>query len=263
MGVRWVGIAVLAAWAVAAQGQAATPEGQTAATLQAELEKLGAAAQSLQHDLPSFECMEAALSQSLKKGKVKEQARFVATVRVQRGEEGRLHEKFEVTELNGKPYKGAGFEPPFMVLGGFGEALDFFLPVRQMCFRYKLREGRIDFDSLPGTFDRPECGETGAPHGFALLDEAGNVTHLERQVPAEFARQVHVVDSTAIDFVPTELDGKVYPLTLKMTADVPKEDGVTLHFEATYTGCHLFKATSRILPGITPIPEGDAAPPHP
>jgi hypothetical protein len=59
------------------------------------------------------------------------------------------------------------------------------------------------------------------------------------------------------------LDGKVYPLTAKMVADVPKEGGVTFHFEATYTGCHLFKATSRILPGVTPVPESDPAVPHP
>lgn len=260
MVVRWVGIAVLVAWSGVASGQAA-PDSQAA--LRDELKVLGAAAQSLQHDLPSFECTETALSQSLKKGKVKEQVRFVADLRAQRGEEGRLHEKFDVTEVNGRPYKGKGFEPPFVVLGGFGEALNFFLPARQSCFRYRLSEGRIDFDSPPGTFDRTECGETGAPHGFALLDAAGNATHLERQVPPEFAREVHVVDSTAIDFVPIELDGKVYPLTFKMVADVPKEDGVTLHFEATYTGCHLFKATSRILPGITPVPEGDGAAPHP
>lgn len=250
MGMRLVGMALLVACAAAAQGQA-TQDSQTA--LQDELEKLGAAAQSLQRDLPSFECTETGLSQALKKGKVKEQVRFVATVRVKRAE-GRLDEELAVTEVNGKPPRDR-FDPPFMVGGGFGEALFFFLPETQACFQYTLSAGRIDFVSPPGTFDRPQCRHTGAPDGFALLDDAGNATHLERQVPHEFAEQMHVVDSTAIDFVTTELDGKMYPLTAKMVADEPKEDGVTLHFEARYTGCHLFKATSRILPGDTVVPE--------
>ena len=203
------------------------------------------------------------MSQALKKGKVKAQVRFVATVRVERAAAGRLGEELKVSEVNGKAFQGK-FEPPFMVRGGFGEALFFFLPGTQACFQYSLSsgqsQGRIDFMSPPGTFDRPQCTHTGAPDGFALLDDAGNVTHLERKAPHEFAQQVHVVDSTAMDFVATELDGKVYPLTAKMVADEPKEDGVTLHFEATYAACHLFKATSRILPGETVVP--DAGEPH-
>jgi hypothetical protein len=254
MGMRLVGMALFVAYAVAAQGQAAQ---DSHAALQDELKKLGAAAESLQRDLPSFECTETGLSQAVKKDKVKEQVRFVATVRVKRAE-GRLDEELQVTELNGRPPKSR-FDPPFMVGGGFGEALFFFLPETQACFQYMLsysqNRGRIDFVSPPGTFDRPQCRHIGAPNGFALLDAQDNATHLERTVPHEFAEQVHVVDFTAIDFVPTELDGKVYPLTVKMVADSPKEDGLRLHFEATYTGCHLFKATSRILPGETVVPE--------
>ena len=249
---RGLEIGLLVACSVVAQGQVAQKD-QTA-SLQAELEQLGAQAQSLQNDLPSFTCKETGLSQELKKGKVKEQVRFVADLRVERAAGGRLDEQLEVTEVNGKPYTRGKFEPPFMVKGGFGESLFFFLPGTQACFQYSMGVGRIDFASPPGTFDRPQCTNTGAPSGFALLDQVGNATHLERRVDPEFAGQVHVVDFTAIDFVPTELDGKVYPLTAKMVADVPKEDGVTLHFEAMYTGCHLFKATSRILPGESVVP---------
>jgi hypothetical protein len=258
MGVRLAETALLMACAAVVLGQAA-PDNQ--AVQRGELEKLGAAALSLQRDLPSFTCKETGLSQELKKGKVKEQVRFVADLRVERAARGRLDEQIEVTEVNGKPYTRGRFEPPFMVKGGFGESLFFFLPGTQDCFTYSLSAGRIDFVSPAGTFDRPQCTNTGAPNGFALVDDAGNATHLERRVDPEFAGQVHVVDFTAIDFVPTELDGKVYPLTAKMVADVPKEYGVTLHFEATYTGCHLFKATSRILPGETVVPETGV--PHP
>ena len=122
--------------------------------------------------------------------------------------------------------------------------------------------GRIDFDSPPGKIGRPLCAEAGEPRGFALLDEAGNVTHVERQVPTELARQYHIVDFSSVDFVSTELDGKMYPLSAKVVAEVAK-DGATLHFEAAYTGCHLFKATSTILPDVTPVPESETAQPHP
>jgi hypothetical protein len=266
MGMRWVGAVVLVACAAGALGQAAgAQDGQ--ATLQEELKQLGAAAQSLQRDLPSFTCTETGLSQALKKGKVKEQVRFVAEVRVERAEGGRLDEELQVSEVNGKRPRDR-FEPPFMVGGGFGESLFYFLPGTQRCFEYSLsssqnntKPGRIDFVSPPGTFDRPECTEKGAPKGFVLIDGSGNPMHLERQVPAEYAERVHVVNFSAMDFVATELDGKMYPLTAKMVADEPKEEGVTLHFEATFAGCHLFKATSRILPGETVVP--DAGEPHP
>jgi hypothetical protein len=260
---RLAGVAMLMACAAGALGQGAVAQDGQAALqeelkVQDELKKLGTVAQSLQRDLPSFTCMETGLSQALKKGKVKDQVRFVAEVRVERGARGRLDEELKVSEVNGKTFKG-NFEPPFMVRGGFGEALFFFLPATQACFQYTLsqNQGRIDFVSPAGTFERPQCAHTGAPDGFALLDDGGNVTHLERKAPHEFAQQVHVVDSTAMDFAATELDGKVYPLTAKVVADEPKEDGVTLHFEATYAGCHLFKATSRILPGETVVPDAE------
>jgi hypothetical protein len=241
---------------------AAAQESETPA-LQAELKKLGAAALSLQRDLPSFECTETALSQSLKKDKVKQEVRFVADLRVERVEGGRLNERLQVSAVNGKPYSGGTFEPPFMVKGGFGESLFFFLPAMRTCFKYTLSDGRIDFVSPPGTFNRPECRNTGAPSGMALLDDAGNALHLERQVRPELAPEVHVVDSTAINFASVELDGKVYPLPSRMMADIPKKDGMSLHFEAAYTGCHLFKAKSTILPDVTPVPEGESAKPHP
>jgi hypothetical protein len=256
------GVALFLIGARGLYGQDSITPASAPGDLHVELKRLAATAQSLQEDLPSFACEEKGLSQAIKKGKVKEHAEFVAEVRVQRSDAGRLVEHLDVTQVNGKPYSGRGFDPPFMVRGGFGESLFFFLPVTQTCFHYAMAGNRLDFDSPAGTFERRECGETGAPRGFVLLDGAGNVTHLERQVPAEFAQQVHVVDFTAIDFTPVELGGTVYPLTSKMVAEVPK-DGRTLHFEATFTGCHLFRATSRVLPDITPVPENAPAGSHP
>ena len=265
MGVRGVGVALLAGCAVvmhAAAQESQTIRASQLPALQVELQKLAATAQSLREDLPSFTCTETAVSQAIKKSKVKEQVRFVAEVRVERTTAGRLDEQLQVTEVNGKPHSGGRFDPPFMVRGGFGESLFFFLPATQTCFRYSLSPDRIDFESQPGSFDRDECRSMGGPRGFALLDDAGRVTHVERTVPPDLALQVHAVDSAAIDFAPIELDGKVYPLAVREVSDARKDD-YNLHFEATFTGCHLFKATSRILPDVTPVPESGSGAPHP
>ncbi|HUD22435.1 MAG TPA: hypothetical protein VMQ60_06290 [Acidobacteriaceae bacterium] len=269
MGIRLLGIAILVTGAASAQNLPSVVSQSQTPVLQAERAKLAASAELLHTDLPGFACTETAVSQAIKKNKrnpqkdkITAQVRFVADVRAERAEDGRLHESLDVTEVNGKPYNWRRFDPPIMVEGGFDQSLDFFLPARQACFNFTLSEGRIDFDSPPSTFDRKECGETGAPRGFALFDESGAVTHLERQVPPEYARQAHLVDFAAIDFVPAELGGTVYPLPAKMVAEVPK-DGETLHFEASFAGCHLFKAISTILPGVAPVPEDRPANSHP
>jgi hypothetical protein len=269
MRIRLIVTAVLISWSAVAQGPAAArPDGHAVAQesqateLQAGLQQLAATAQSLQHDLPSFTCNETALSQAIKKKKVKTETRFAGELRVQRGGDGRLHERLDVTEVNGKPYRGGRLEPPLMVEGGFDQTLDYFLPERQACFHFSGGGHRIDFESAAGTMNRPICEEAGEPRGFVLLDEAGNVTHVERRVSPELASQYHIVDFSSVDFVSTELDGRMYPLSAKVVAEVAK-DGETLHFEASYAGCHLFKATSTILPDVTPVPEGELAPSHP
>lgn len=238
---------------------AAVAQTDRSSALDAQLQQLGATAQSLQQNLPSFTCTQSAVSQAIKKGKVKQQVRFVAKVQVERTADVRLSEQLQVIEVNGKPYPGVRFEPPFMVKGGFGSSLLYFLPATQACFRFSLSQtgsqSRISFDSLPGSFERPECQPMGLPRGFVLLDDAGRPTHVERTVPPEFGAQVHTVDFAAIDFAPTELDGKVYPLAIREVSEARKDD-YELHFEATFADCHLFKATSRILPDVTPDSEG-------
>lgn len=280
MAIRLIATALVAACCAVAQGaspgvsapgvSAPGVSGDSSRALRAELRRLGAAAQSLQQDLPGFTCRETAVSQVVKtnkrnpqKDKVKAQTRFVADLRAERGPDGRLHERIEVSTVNGRPFSGGRMRSPIMVEGGFDQSLDFFLPARQACFNFRLSKGRIDFDSPPGAFDRPLCKEMGAPSGFALLDAAGDATHIERRVPAPYAREVYVVDFASVEFTSTELGGGVYPLPAKMVADVPGEDSESLHFEAAYTGCRLFKATSTILPGAPPVGESEPSAAHP
>jgi hypothetical protein len=269
MGIRVLGIVMLVACSAIAQSPSTGASGSQSPALQTELKKLAADASLLHSDLPGFACTETGSSQAIKenernpnKNKVTQQVQFVASVRAEREDNGRLHESLTLSEVNGKPYNGRKFNPPMMVEGGFDQLLDIFLPERQTCFNFTLSNGQIDFVSMPGTFDRKQCGELGAPQGFVQFDEAGNVSHMERQVTPELARQVHIVDFASADIAPTELAGKMYPLPAKVMAEVPK-DGEVLHFEATYTACHLFKATSTILPGTAPDTGDASAPSHP
>jgi len=269
MGIRALVIVMLVACSAIGQSPSRGATESRPADLQDELSKLAADAELLHSDLPGFACTETGTSQAIKenernpnKNKVKAQVQFVAGVRAERSGEGRLHESLTLSEVNGKPYNGGKFTPPMMVEGGFDQLLDIFLPERQTCFDFRLSEGRIDFVSKPGTFDRKQCGELGAPEGYIRFDAAGNVSHMERQVTPELARQVHIVDFASADIVSTELDGKMYPLPAKVVAEVPK-DGEVLHFEAAYTACHLFKATSTILPGTAPDTGDAPGAPHP
>jgi len=243
--------------------QSVTPDQSQSHQLWAELKQLGATAQSLHDDLPSFTCRETAKSQLLKKNKVKVQTLFVTDLRVQRSADSRLIEEMHFTEVNGRPYSGEPFRLPVEVRGGFGDGLFVFLPAIQPCFAFTLTPGRIDFESRPGARSMPDCELAGTRHGFALLDADGSITHLEREVPPEVTHRFHLADFSSIDFVSTELGGRSYPLSSKMSADV-HEDGEVKHFEAIYTDCHLYKATVTVLPGTEPVtgltPEN--APPH-
>jgi hypothetical protein len=239
------------------QGQS----GSESAELRTELKKLAGVAQMLRDDLPSFTCQETAKSQLLKKNKVKQQVQIVGEVRVQRVEERRLQEELKIAQVNGKPFAGGSVKAPVMVQGGFGESLFFFLPEIQPCFDFTLTGARLEFATRPGMLGQPGCDVAGTLRGFALLDGEGNIVHMEREVPPEIASQFHLVDANTIDFVYMELGGRAYPLSAKMTADV-RGDGEVKHFEAAYSGCHLFTATVTILPGAAPVtePAPDGAP---
>lgn len=224
-------------------------------TLPDELARLGFEAESLHKDLPNFTCKEAAVSQLLKKKKVKTEVRFSADLRVQRGN-GRSDETSHVTEVNGKPFYGDEPRAPILVQGGFDQALDYFRPFTQHCYVYTLRPGRLDFETASRAGEDPVCEGRGSARGFALLDDEGGVTHVERRVEDADATRYGLVMFAAVDLTPVELNGKVYQLSSKMVAEVPKGDYME-HFEAAYTDCRLFKATITIRPGSNVLPDDD------
>lgn len=238
--------------------QKETPE------LRRELARLAAAADSLEHLLPSFSCQEDVISELLSGKKVKKHAAFTAEVRTRRDSDGLLDETFTMQTLNGKPVvwrKGAKgsyvrFDLPVYIKGGFDHTMSYFTSVRQECYRFALGKGRIDFETAPDVTAHSRCRDDQA-HGFVLLDAQGDAVHIERQVSAAAAEKFHLASYAAIDLAPVELGGRTFWLSQRLTAEEALGPRMA-RYEAVYTGCHLYTATVTIGPS-RPV-EPDATP---
>ncbi len=215
------------------------------------LARAAAATAALQSSLPSFACKEDVSSQEFVKKKLKRHVEFTADLTVQRHPNGDLDETFQPTNWQTiLLHSESGL--PYYVSGGFQKAMDYFAADRAVCYRFTLTNPqRIDFLADPAAAHNPLClRETGLT-GFALLDPAGDILHIERTVPLDTARRTHLVPFAAIDLAPVQLNNRTYRLSSRLVADNP--DGrTTAHFVATYSQCHLFHATVTILPGSQP-----------
>lgn len=226
--------------------------------LEKELAQLGAGADELDKALPSFTCTETGTSQATRGRKVIRDVKFSATLRAHRvNDTGAHNETFTITELNGQPYTGA-YAFPLYVSGGFDKGMLYFAPRLQACYTYALLPGRIDFATSPDVDQHPQCRNEKL-EGFALLDKNGNVTHLERRVPAEIANQSRLAPFTSIDFAPVELNGQTFRLAQHMISEHTYEH-TRARFDVTYSECKLFHVTVTIDPladGATVQPGGN------
>jgi hypothetical protein len=224
-------------------------------TLQSVLQRLGEQALLLQHSLPSLTCMESVVSQEFRHNMVARSVDFTASLRAVRGSDGEIRENYEFKTLRGQPFTAGGFVMPTYVTGGFTRALRYFAPDQQPCYRYKLKGNRIDFETAP---DPPEACHTRGTSGFALLDDQGNVTHLERHVAGRYAEEYHQVPFAALDLSPLTLNGVTYLMTRHLYSEEPNS-GFIDRFEAEYTDCKLFAATVTIGPAVE-APDTPTAP---
>ncbi len=240
-----VAVLLLAGAARGQTGVAAGPE----ARLKMVLERAAAAGAALRSSLPSFACKEEVVSQLLegRKPKVKRGVAFTAELRVERRADGELHETFEPASWADILAQSHGTGIPYYVQGGFQGALDYFALAKAVCYRFSMQPqtpDRIDFVAAP---DAPAdlCkGEAGLT-GFALLDPAGDVIHVERRVPEEPSATSRLAPFAAIDLAPVTLNGTTYRLSTRVVSE-SLHDGVRGHFEASYTGCRLFHAQMTI-----------------
>jgi hypothetical protein len=213
--------------------------------LQQALQRLGSEAEDLIQSTPSFTCDEAATSQAILNQTILRSVSLTGTVRTIRKPDGRMVETYD--------YKHEHILflipklPPLFVSGGFDTALSYFLPSAQACYRYTLSPGRIDFETRTGPVSGHICTEQGLK-GFALLNPAGDITHIERTIPPDVAKPLKDVPFAAVDIAPVTLNGRVYQLSHHLVATQPLDNNATGHFEATYTHCHLFTSTVTIGP---------------
>jgi len=226
--------------------------------LQRELQQLGEAATALERALPNFTCQEKAVSSLLKGKKVSRSTEFEATLRAQRAADGTLNESFSVSEVNGKPFSTGHFALPIFVSGGFDQAMRYFAPWNQVCYRYLLLPGRIDFTALADPPKSASCKEA-TTHGFALLDADGNVTRVERRVELEAAQARHEATYATVDFAAVQLNGRTYRLSQHLYAEVPINKHPTT-FTADYSDCKLFTATVTLHTAPDPAPDSGSAP---
>jgi hypothetical protein len=241
--------ATLLATVAHAQQSAATPT-----DLAHVLQRLGEAATALDRSLPGFTCEESVISRELHGDKVHRSVSLVMTLRAQRAADGSLQEAFAITKVDGKPFTTGHFAMPVFVSGGFDKAMRYFAPAEQACYRYSLAPGRIDFTGISDAKHTPVCDNAGLA-GFAQLDAAGNVTHLERHANAEIAKNQRMAEFAAVDFAQVTLNGQSYQLASHLYSEVPKGRRLTT-FAADYNHCKLFTATVTIHssspPGETP-----------
>jgi len=259
---RFIALVCAMSLGAAARGQSAP----AADSLQARLANFALAADDLQKHLPSFGCKETFTSQELRGRKVKMQVHAAGEVRVQRESDGKLAEHFHATELDGRPIASQKPQFPVFVSGGFKNALDYLDADLQPCFHYSLHGDRLDFESASDA-PMPHCATHTETRGFALLNDKGDIAHMERSVPVDLARQRNAVPFGSIDVTRIELGGSSFLLSTHVIAEMPRGKS-TYHWEATYADCRLFAVTVKIGPATEVEPEnaGPAAEsvlPHP
>jgi hypothetical protein len=223
------------------------------ARLQTVLARATQAEADLNASLPSFTCKEDVLSDEIdgsKKHKLIRHVAFTADIRVERRADGELHETFEPASWASILTQSRGIGIPYYVSGGFQRALTYFDPAQSACYRFALTANRLDFAAATDALRYPACKDETGLTGFALLDPAGDIVHLERTVPEQLSRRTALTPFAAIDLAPTTLNGHTYRLSTRVLSDGPGETHHQPHghFEATYSACRLFHTTVTIEP---------------
>lgn len=234
------------AGAIAAPAQSPKP---APSLLDQRLEHLAAVADQQLDSLPNFTCNEDVISQIIENKKVRSSTRVHGTVRVTRKPDGALDETYTYK----RPFHLLIIpaQLPYFVRGGFASPLTYFLAAAQPCYRYSLSPGRIDFATRSNSVPGHICQDQGL-EGFALLNPAGDVTHVQRTLPEAVAKPLKLAPFAAIDIAPVTLNGRTYQLSQHMIAAQPIGQNEA-RFEATYTDCKLFTATVTLGPA-TEVP---------
>ncbi len=217
------------------------------------LPRLYAYASEYRAKLPSLSCDESITSQLVVEGKVIKETKIEATLREMR-DDARTDpfiENHTFKTVDGRPPK-AHIKIPFLVQGGFANALGFSREDAASCFDYRIAsEGkgatlRLDMVLKRGSGD-PHCNDI--PEGFkktVLVDaESGHITHVERTISAESARHAKEVYFASIDYGSQKLGNDTYWLPVRIYAHDPKGE---MRMFAVYSNFHRYTGEMKILP---------------
>jgi hypothetical protein len=218
-----------------------------------QIQQVIAYVQAYREHLPSLECDETMLSQTVIKGKVKEEVKIKATLRELRDENeaGGFKDYYTFKSVDGKPAK-PNFRAPYFVYNVFANSLGIGESPRPACFDYRfatLDDGRtlqFNLDSKPGVHD-PSCKKISEDyHKMMLIDMAsGAVRHVERHLSPQFADNHLEIPSIVIDYAPQRLGKETYWLPVRFEASDPAIEGRMI---ATYSNFHRYIGVVKILP---------------
>jgi hypothetical protein len=232
---------------------------QTAAqqtTNDEEVRQIFAYAQAYRDHLPSLECDEAMLSQTVKNGKVKREVKIKATLRELRdaSEPGGFRDDYTPETMDGRRIKAKQLNfgaLPYFVYKAFANGLSVGESPRPACFNYrvaKLDDGRtlqFNIDSRPGVPDA-SCNKLPDDyHKMMLIDTAsGSIRHVERRISPLYADANLEIPYITIDYAPQKLGEETFWLPTRFEAIDLHQQG---RMVATYSNCHRYTVVSKIV----------------
>jgi hypothetical protein len=218
-----------------------------------QLRRIISYVQAYREHLPSLECDETMLSQSVKNGKVKWEVKIKATLRERRDENepGGFRDDYTFKSVDGKPAK-PNFRAPYFVYNVFANGLGIGESLRPACFNYRfatLDDGRalqFNIDSKPGVRD-PSCKKIPDDyHKMILIDTAsGAVRRVERRISPDFADNHLEIPYVIIDYAPQRLGEETFWLPVRFEASDLHQEGRMI---ATYSNFRRYIGVARILP---------------
>jgi hypothetical protein len=226
---------------------------QQAPSVDELLPRLYAYASEYRAKLPSLSCDESIISQLVVDGKVIKETKIEATLREIRdsGRSDPFIEHHTFKTVDGRPPK-SHFKIPFLVQGGFANALGFSREDTASCFDYRIvsQNGgatlRLDMALKLGSTN-PRCKDIA--EGFkktVLVDaETGHITHVERTISPEAAKHAKEVYYASIDYGPQKLGNETFWLPARIYAhDLSGE----MRMFAVYSNFHRYAGEMKIVP---------------
>lgn len=218
-----------------------------------QIRRVIAYVQAYREHLPSLECDETMLSQSVKNGKVKWEVKIKAILRESRDEKepGGFRDDYTFKSVDGRPAK-PHFRTPYFVYNVFANSLGIGESPRPACFNYRLdtlddgRTLQFDIDSKPGVRDSSCKKIPDDYHKTMLIDTAtGAVRRVERHLSPQFADNTLEIPNVTIDYAPQRLGEETFWLPVRFEASDPDREGRMI---ATYSNCHRYIGVAKILP---------------